>query len=109
MDCMSDDKLTIRVNIADRYYPIKIDKQEEEKVRKAAKRINDTVLQYRKLYKDKDSQDFMAMAVLQYVNKLIEFEDKQNIAPFVEEIKEIDSELEDYLHKEQNVLLHKTT
>lgn len=105
---MSDDKLTIRVNIADRYYPIKIERQEEEQVRKAAKRINDTVLQYRKLYKDKDGQDFLAMAVLQYVNKLIESEDKQNIAPFVEEIKGIESELEDYLQKEQNVLLHKT-
>jgi hypothetical protein len=105
---MNDDKLTIRVNIADRYYPIKIERQEEEQVRKAAKRINDTVLQYRKLYKDKDGQDFLAMAVLQYVNKLIESEDKQNIAPFVEEIKGIESELEDYLQKEQNVLLHKT-
>lgn len=105
---MNDDKLTIRVNIADRYYPIKIERQEEEQVRKAAKRINDTVLQYRKLYKDKDGQDFLAMAVLQYVNKLIESEEKQNIAPFVEEIKGIESELEDYLQKEQNVLLHKT-
>ncbi len=106
---MGDDKLTIRVNIADRYYPLRIDKNEEEQVRKAAKRINDTVLQYRKLYKDNDGQDFLAMAVLQYVSKLIEFEDKQNIAPFVEEIKEVESELEDYLQKEKNVLLHKTT
>jgi len=105
---MNDDKLTIRVNIADRYYPITIERQEEEVVRKAAKRINDTVLQYRKLYKDKDGQDFLAMAVLQYVNKLIVSEEKQNIAPFVEEIKGIESELEDYLQKEQNVLLHKT-
>jgi cell division protein ZapA len=109
MDDMSDEKLTIRVNIADRYYPLKIDRLEEEQVRKAAKRINDTVLQYRKLYKDKDGQDFLAMAVLQYVTKLIEFEEKQNIAPFVEEIKEVDNELGDYLLKEQNVLLHKTT
>ena len=101
---MNDEKLTIRVNIADRYYPLKISRQEEEQVRKAAKRINDTVLQYRKLYKDKDSQDFLAMALLQFVNKLTDLEEKQNFVPFVEEIKEIDSELEDYLQKVQNVL-----
>lgn len=101
---MSEEKLTIRVNIADRYYPLKIERQEEEQVRKAAKRINDTILQYRKLYKDKDSQDFLAMALLQYVNKLTELEEKQNIAPFVEEIKEVDRELGEYLLKEQDVL-----
>ena len=101
---MNDEKLTIRVSIADRYYPLTIKKVEEEQVRKAAKRINDTVLQYKKLYADKDGQDFLAMAVLQYVTKLTEFEEKQNIAPFVEQIKEIDKELDDYLQKEQNVL-----
>ena len=37
-----DDKLTIRVNIVDRYYPLKIDRKDEEKIRKATKKINDT-------------------------------------------------------------------
>ncbi|PIP54493.1 MAG: cell division protein ZapA [Bacteroidetes bacterium CG23_combo_of_CG06-09_8_20_14_all_32_9] len=101
---MNDEKLTIRVNIADRYYPLTIKKFEEEQVRKSAKLINDTVLQYKKLYVDKDEQDFLAMALLQYVTKLIELEAKQNIATFVEQIKEIDHDLEDYLQKEQNVL-----
>ena len=49
-----DDKLTIRVNIVDRYYPLKIDRKDEEKIRKAAKKINDTVTQYQKLYENKD-------------------------------------------------------
>ena len=101
---MNDEKLTIRVNIADRYYPLTIKKFEEDQVRKSAKLINDTVLQYKKLYVDKDEQDFLAMALLQYVTKLIELEAKQNIATFVKQIKEIDHDLEDYLQKEQNVL-----
>lgn len=101
---MNDETLTIRVNIADRYYPLTIKKVEEEKLRKAAKRINDTILQFRKKYSDKDGQDFLAMASLQYVTKLIEMEEKQNISSFVEKIKEIDKNLEDYLLNEQNVL-----
>ena len=32
-----EDKLSIRVNVADRYYPLKIDRKDEEKIRKAAK------------------------------------------------------------------------
>ncbi len=101
---MNDETLTIRVNIADRYYPLTIKKLEEEKLRKAAKRINDTILQFKKKYAEKDSQDFLAMASLQYVTKLMELENKQNISSFVEKIKEVDKELEDYLLKEQNVL-----
>ncbi|OFX27956.1 MAG: cell division protein ZapA [Bacteroidetes bacterium GWA2_32_17] len=101
---MNDETLTIRVNIADRYYPLTIKKLEEEKLRKVAKRINDKILQFKKIYAGKDGQDFLAMASLQYVTKLYELEAKQNISSFVEKVKEIDKELEDYLLKEQNVL-----
>ncbi|MDY6800169.1 MAG: cell division protein ZapA, partial [Bacteroidota bacterium] len=55
-----DEKLSIRVNVADRYYPLKIDRSDEEKIRKAAKLINEKVLQYKQRYSDKDVQDFLA-------------------------------------------------
>ena len=42
-----DDKLSIRVNVADRYYPLRIDRNDEERIRLAAKLINDKVLQYK--------------------------------------------------------------
>ena len=42
-----DDKLSIRVNVADRYYPLRIDRDDEEKIRKAARLINEKVLQYK--------------------------------------------------------------
>jgi len=71
-----DDKLSIRVNIADRYYPLKVERENEEKIRKAARMINDKVLQYKQRYTDKDVQDFLAMAALQYVIKLTEEEEK---------------------------------
>ncbi|HNR43013.1 MAG TPA: cell division protein ZapA [Bacteroidales bacterium] len=73
-----DDKLSIRVNVADRYYPLKVERENEEKIRKAARMINEKVLQYRQRYSDKDIQDFLAMAALQYVIKLTENEDKLN-------------------------------
>lgn len=101
---MVEGGFTIRVNIAERYYPIRIERNEEEIIRKAAKKINETLLQYRMLYKDKDEQDYLAMTVLQYANKLIALESKQNIAPFVKGIKEVDEELGDYLLNEQKVL-----
>ena len=92
-----DDKLTIRVNIVDRYYPLKIDRKDEEKIRKAAKKINDTVTQYQKLYGSKDGQDFLAMVALQFVTRLVEAEEHQDVHPILEEVSHFDEILTEIL------------
>ncbi len=94
-----DDKLTIRVNVADRYYPLRIVREDEEKIRKAAKRINEKILLYKQKYSDKDIQDFLAMAALQYVVKVIDSENHVDIIPILEEMKAMDSEMAEYLNK----------
>jgi cell division protein ZapA len=94
-----EDKLSIRVNVVDRYYPLKIDRNDEEKIRKAAKMINEKVLQYKQRYTDKDLQDFLAMAALQFVIKLIESETKFDVSPVVDELTELDEWLGEYLEK----------
>jgi len=94
-----DDKLSIRVNVADRYYPLKVERENEEKIRKAARMINEKVLQYKQRYSDKDVQDFLAMASLQYVIKLTEEEEilDNDLLPgkLNELIRKIDSVLEE--------------
>ena len=94
-----EDKLSIRVNVADRYYPLKIDRSDEEKIRKAAKQINEKVLQYKQHYSDKDTQDFLAMVALQFVIKLLDSEAKVSVSPILDELDELDEMLEDYLDK----------
>lgn len=84
-----DDKLSIRVNVADRYYPLKVESENEERIRKAARLINEKVLQYKQRYVDKDIQDFLAMAALQYVIRLIEIEDNEEDSSLVEGLKEL--------------------
>jgi cell division protein ZapA (FtsZ GTPase activity inhibitor) len=95
-----EDKLSIRVNVAERYYPLKVDREDEEKIRKAARLINEKVLQYKQKYTDKDTQDFISMAALQFVIKLIDFEDQVDNDPFENELREITNELGEYLKKE---------
>ncbi len=95
-----DEKLTIRVNIVDRYYPLKIDRKDEEKIRKAAKKINDTVTQYQKLYGNKDGQDFLAMVALQFVTRLVEVEEHHEIHPVLEEVRQFEKVLADILQEE---------
>ncbi|HNV82089.1 MAG: cell division protein ZapA [Tenuifilaceae bacterium] len=94
-----EDKFSIRVNVADRFYPLKIERSDEEKIRKAAKLINEKVLQYKQRYTDKDLQDFLAMAALQFVIKMLESENRFEVSPLVDEISELNDWLGDYLEK----------
>jgi cell division protein ZapA len=94
---MMEDQLSIKVQIAERFYPLKIKRQDEEKIRKAARLINDKVLQYKQRYTDKDSQDFMAMAALQFVINLIDCEQEQNVVSLEKELGVLSSELDEIL------------
>jgi cell division protein ZapA len=95
-----DDKLSIRINIADRYYPLKIDRKDEEKIRQAARSINEKVLQYKQKYTDKDTQDFLAMAALQFVLKVLEKEEEEVDSEMKEKIRELNDQLESVLYRE---------
>jgi cell division protein ZapA len=98
---MEDEKLSIRINLADRYYPLKIDPNDEEKIRKAAKLINEKILQYKQRYVNKDTQDFLAMAALQFVIKYLETDEKEDTKPITEELENLNEELDNYLEKEE--------
>ena len=92
--------LSIKVQIAERFYPLKIKRQDEEKIRQAARLINDKVLQYKQRYTDKDTQDFVAMAALQFVISLIDCEQEQNVVSLEEELGSLSSELDELLKEE---------
>lgn len=91
------EKLSINIKIDGRNYPLKVDRDQEGKYRKAAKIINDIVLQYRQKYLNSDSQDFLAMTAFQFVMKNIELEEKVDQSPMYDELKKLDEELGDYL------------
>ncbi len=94
---LSDSKLSIKINIADRYYPLRIVRKDEEKIRNAAKRINEKVLYYKQRYADRDVQDALSMATLQFVIRLLELEENKAAPPIVDELNRLDKELGDYL------------
>ncbi len=91
------EKLSINIKIDGRNYPLKVDRDQEGKYRKAAKIINDIILQYRQKYLNSDSQDFLAMTAFQFVVKNIELEEKVDQSPMYDELKRLDEELGDYL------------
>ena len=93
------DELTISVTIADRPYRIRIKKDEEERIRKAAKLINERIKQYSENYAFKDRQDLIAMVSLEFANSSLLYEGKvnNNDQQFVEKLTEIDNILSEYI------------
>ncbi len=55
------EELSIKIKIADREYPMKVKRADEEKVRMAGKLINEKVKSYREQYGIDDRQDLLAM------------------------------------------------
>jgi cell division protein ZapA len=64
-----EDKLKIKISIADRVYPLTIDPSREEGLRKAAKNIEVMLKQLEKSYAVRDKQDVLAMCALQFAAK----------------------------------------
>lgn len=95
-----DSKFHIRLQILGRYYPLVIERKDEEKFRKAARLINEKVAQYKERYRDKDNQDFLSMAALQFVLKGLEFEEKEDESALLKAVHELTGELEEFLAKE---------
>lgn len=63
------DSLKIKVTIAGRVYPIKVNSvNEEEGMRKAANKINDLVAKFEQNYAVSDKQDVLAMCALQFAS-----------------------------------------
>lgn len=96
-----DDKLAIKLKIIDRYYPLRIDWKDEEKLRGAAKKINDIVLKFKQRYADKDNQDLLAMATLQFVTKLMDLENANQSDTLSNQLESICEELDEFIKTRQ--------
>ena len=64
------DKLSIKINIANRIYPMKIERSSEEYIRKAVKKIEERLKFYEDNYAIKDKQDLLAMCLIEYASQL---------------------------------------
>jgi len=56
-----ENKLSIKVKICDREYPMKVEAGDEENIRKAGKIINERIKEYRDKFGIDDKQDLLAM------------------------------------------------
>ncbi len=94
-------EISIKVTIAGRTYPLTIQREEEEGVRKAAKLINERVREYEENYTVRDKQDLLAMCALQLASENIvngekAVEEEEGLSA---RIVEMEAFVSDYLKK----------
>ena len=65
---MSEEEISIKINICDRFYPLRIKTSEEENVRKASKRINERAKFYIENFSVQDKQDALSMVALEFAS-----------------------------------------
>jgi cell division protein ZapA len=59
------EKVSLKIVIAGRTYPLTIKREEEDAIRNAAERINSNIVKLQSSYAVKDMQDLLAMTTLQ--------------------------------------------
>jgi cell division protein ZapA len=87
------DELSVKIKIADREYPMKVKRKEEEKVRAAGKVINEKIKYYREQFGIDDKQDLLAMVAFDcLVDKMADEESLQVIdQTVIEKVNHINS------------------
>lgn len=65
-----DEKLKIKISIADRVYPLTVDPSQEEGLRSASKKIDIMIKQFEESYAVRDKQDVLAMCALQFASQV---------------------------------------
>ncbi|WP_136467246.1 cell division protein ZapA [Flagellimonas onchidii] len=87
-----EEKLKIKLSIADRVYPLTIDPKQEEGLRKAAKNIENLAKKFEQNYAVRDKQDVLAMCALQFASKIEQggIDRSENAKTAIERLKALD-------------------
>ena len=87
------DKLSIKLHIANRIYPMKIERKSEEYIRNAVKKIEGRLKFYEDNYAIKDKQDLLAMCLIEYASKFETVNNKKVVEDdgLTEKLAEIDA------------------
>ena len=100
---MSNEMLiTLEVITGGRKYPVKINADDEELVREAARQVRLKLNAYNQAFSEADLSDLdiMAMLVIDIATSHLRLERKSDTVPFKTKIQQLNDKLKDYL-KEQ--------
>ncbi len=72
-------ELSVRIKIADREYPMKVEASDEARIRNAGKQINERMKAYRERFGIDDKQDLLAMVAFDCLVDAVEPDDARSV------------------------------
>jgi cell division protein ZapA (FtsZ GTPase activity inhibitor) len=94
--------VSIKIVIAGRTYPLTVGLHEEENIRAAAKKIEESLLFFQQNYAVRDKQDLLAMAALQFATESVQTKSENADVADLKLLRNLDQELEYFLNTTQN-------
>ena len=96
-----DDKLKIKISIADRVYPLNVDPAQEEGLRSASKKIDAMIRQFEESYAVRDKQDVLAMCALQFASmtEQKQIDKSADLEDAFERLRKMDEKVSELLSK----------
>ena len=88
-------ELSIKVVIGGRTYPLTINREDEEKIRKSVSEIENNIKNLKENYAVNDMQDLLAMTALEYANDSVTKNNSVEIEKLSKEIINLRNELEE--------------
>lgn len=93
------EEISIKVTIGNRVYPLKIKKDDQERVLKSAQLVNDRIKEYEKQFGGSDKYDHIAMCAMQFATELVNLNEdlpveRENVR---KAITDIDSRISQFL------------
>ena len=94
-----EEKLKIKISIADRVYPLTVDASQEEGLRSASKKIDAMIKQFEENYAVRDKQDVLAMCALQFASQVEQkqIDNAMNGSETIDRLQKINAVLDQYL------------
>lgn len=94
-----NEKLKIKISIADRVYPLTVDPAQEEGLRSASKKIDAMIKQFEESYAVRDKQDVLAMCALQFAAQTEQkhIDNAANLDKAFGRLREMDEKLSEML------------
>lgn len=93
----ANDRLVIQLLIGKQLYPITVLRDQEEVFRKAARIINEKLGRYEQAYPNKNREEYMSVALLDFAVRALQLENTKDAAPYAKAVEQLTREVEEAL------------
>lgn len=95
-----DDEIKINLNMADLHFPLTIKREDEERVRLAAKQVNMGLNAYRQRFNALSKEQLLIMVAFHFAKETLLLKERNDVDPYITYIQRMTEVIDDHLRNE---------